>query len=86
MPLDGFFVVNDLRKFVIKAKVDYFNAYEFVYYITCLQVNHSQRISCTPLLPWVVIEQDGSVAAAHCTCMAGYIRCTIIIYVYIHIL
>ena len=32
------FVVNDLRKFVIKAKVDYFNTYEFVYYITCVRL------------------------------------------------
>uniref|UniRef100_A0A1X7US45 PHD-type domain-containing protein n=1 Tax=Amphimedon queenslandica TaxID=400682 RepID=A0A1X7US45_AMPQE len=35
-------------------------------------VDHSQQSSCTPLLPWVVIEEDGSVAPAHCTCMAGW--------------
>ncbi len=35
------------------------------------QVNHSQRISDTPLRPWVAIQKDGQVISAHCTCMAG---------------
>jgi hypothetical protein len=34
------------------------------------QVKHSQRINAPPLLPWVILDDDG-VAAAHCTCMAG---------------
>ena len=45
--LNGFmilcFVVKDLRKFVIKAMVE-FSVHEFVYYITCLQVNHSANL------------------------------------------
>ena len=24
------------------------------------------------LLPWIIAKQDGEIAAAHCTCMAGY--------------
>ena len=26
----------------------------------------------TPLLPWAIVNQEGIVAAAHCTCMAGW--------------
>ncbi len=32
---------------------------------------HSQKLSETPLRPWVVVRKDGSVQAAHCDCMAG---------------
>ena len=35
-------------------------------------MKHSQRISATPLLPWVIVEKQGTIVAAHCTCMAGY--------------
>ena len=42
--------------------------------ILILQVKHSQRMSTTPLLPWVVVEERGEILAAHCTCMAGYKR------------
>ena len=38
------------------------------------QVKHSQSTSATPLLPWIIAEQDGTVQAAHCTCMAGYVN------------
>ena len=34
---------------------------------------HSQRTSGTPLIPWVVLEEDGEILAAHCNCMAGYV-------------
>ena len=32
---------------------------------------HSQRLSATPLRPWVAVEKIGSVLCAHCNCMAG---------------
>ena len=35
-----------------------------------LQVKYSQRMSATPLLPWVVIKRKGEILPAHCTCMA----------------
>lgn len=35
------------------------------------KIKHSQRMNETPLLPWLIIETDGSVISAHCTCMAG---------------
>lgn len=34
-------------------------------------VKHSQRISDTPLKPWVAAKKEGTVVCAHCTCMAG---------------
>ena len=34
------------------------------------QVNHSQRARDTPLKVWFLAEQDGTVRAAHCDCMA----------------
>ncbi|CAC5403234.1 unnamed protein product [Mytilus coruscus] len=35
------------------------------------KVKHSQRMSDPSLRPWLIVEQDGSVTSAHCTCMAG---------------
>ena len=35
------------------------------------RVPHSQRLSATPLRPWVAVEKIGSVLCAHCNCMAG---------------
>lgn len=35
------------------------------------KVKHSQRMNDAPLLPWVIIEKDGSIICGHCTCMAG---------------
>ncbi|XP_065919932.1 uncharacterized protein [Dysidea avara] len=35
------------------------------------KVMHSQRTSGTPLIPWVVPEEDGEILVAHCNCMAG---------------
>ena len=34
-------------------------------------VKHSLRLSSPPLHPWVVAEKEGTVACAHCNCMAG---------------
>ena len=34
-------------------------------------VRHSQRLSGSPLKPWVAAEMVGTVVCAHCTCMAG---------------
>ena len=25
------------------------------------------------LLPWIILQQNGEILAAHCTCMAGYV-------------
>ncbi|XP_037526915.1 uncharacterized protein LOC119404478 [Rhipicephalus sanguineus] len=35
------------------------------------EVNHSQRLRETPLKVWILAETEGTVATAHCTCMAG---------------
>ncbi|XP_049524012.1 uncharacterized protein LOC125945767 [Dermacentor silvarum] len=35
------------------------------------EVNHSQRLSDHPLKAWILCKADGSVLAAHCTCMAS---------------
>ena len=35
------------------------------------KVKHSQRMSDPSLRPWLIIENDGTVSAGHCTCMAG---------------
>lgn len=32
---------------------------------------HSQRLTATPLHPWVIASKTGTVLAAHCDCMAG---------------
>lgn len=34
-------------------------------------MSHSQALSATPLRPWIVVQKDGEVVTAHCTCMAG---------------
>ena len=40
-------------------------------FVLILQVTHSQRLSEAPLSPWIIIQPDGKVLAAHCNCMAG---------------
>ncbi|KAH9366634.1 hypothetical protein HPB48_018162 [Haemaphysalis longicornis] len=35
------------------------------------QVNHSQRLRDPQLKVWVLAEANGTIVAAHCTCMAG---------------
>ncbi|KAL3987887.1 hypothetical protein ACER0C_012205 [Sarotherodon galilaeus] len=35
------------------------------------KVNHSMRLSQKPLQPWVILQSNGDVESAHCTCMAG---------------
>ncbi|XP_077506935.1 uncharacterized protein LOC144116122 [Amblyomma americanum] len=35
------------------------------------QVIHSQRLREAPLKVWVLVEPDGAIVKAHCTCMAG---------------
>lgn len=35
------------------------------------QVNHSQRLGQRPLQVWILCHKNGTVVAAHCTCMAG---------------
>ena len=36
-----------------------------------LQVRHSQHANKAPLKPWVLLQEDGEIETAHCTCMAG---------------
>ena len=36
-----------------------------------MQINHSQKLSERPLVPWVIAMNYGRVLAAHCNCMAG---------------
>ena len=40
-------------------------------YVLHTGVRPSQRVGDKPHLPWVGIDNDGSVVAAHCNCMAG---------------
>ena len=40
-------------------------------YLVCGYVKPSQRVTENPHMPWYVVEQDGGILAAHCTCMAG---------------
>lgn len=41
-------------------------------YICCpLQVKHSQKLNLKPLHCWLVVDHNGIVLCAHCTCMAG---------------
>ena len=35
------------------------------------KVNHSYAMSSTPLNPWVIVKNSGTVVCGHCTCMAG---------------
>ncbi|XP_049267436.1 uncharacterized protein LOC125756588 [Rhipicephalus sanguineus] len=39
--------------------------------IVLSEVAHSQRLREAPLKPWVLVDSDGSICTAHCTCMAG---------------
>ena len=36
-----------------------------------LQVRHSQRLNETPLSCWIIIEETGEIACAHCNCIAA---------------
>ena len=40
-----------------------------------LQLKHSQQFSKPCLKPWIGIASNGTVIAAHCTCMAGLGEC-----------
>ena len=42
--------------------------------IVSASVKHSQRLSDTPLKPWVAAEMTGKVIRAHCTCTAQVAR------------
>ena len=35
------------------------------------RVKHSQKLSATPVKPWVGVEQNGTILCCHCTCLAG---------------
>ena len=35
------------------------------------QVSHSQKMNESSLIPWMIVDSDGVVLCAHCTCMAG---------------
>lgn len=36
-----------------------------------LPVGHSQRLREAPLKVWILVDGEGSICTAHCTCMAG---------------
>ena len=70
------FVSSNNVRYVIMGKVKYNDSGGHLLLNTCsidynVQVKHSQRVSATPLLPWVIVEKNGEVIGAHCTCMAG---------------
>ena len=39
--------------------------------LICAKVKHSQMLSAVPLMPWMVVEKEGTVICAHCDYMAG---------------
>ena len=39
--------------------------------VVSAKVMHSQRLSETPLRPWLICSKDGKILGAHCNCMAG---------------
>ena len=38
--------------------------------VVIARVRHSQKLSDTPVKPWIAALQNGTVLCAHCTCMA----------------
>ncbi|XP_033996071.1 uncharacterized protein LOC117490432 isoform X1 [Trematomus bernacchii] len=40
-------------------------------HVITAKVNHSQALNSKPTSPWIVVQEDGTVVMAHCTCMAG---------------
>ena len=34
-------------------------------------MNHSQRLSEKPLIPWIIAETEGKILGGHCNCTAG---------------
>ncbi|KAF3838848.1 hypothetical protein F7725_010616 [Dissostichus mawsoni] len=40
-------------------------------HVITAKVNHSQALNSNPTSPWIVVQEDGTVVMAHCTCMAG---------------
>ena len=76
--LHKFSTTGNVMKFVVKGKVYSKNIYMAIQthvLLPCfkiiLQIKHSQCMAETPLLPWVILEQDGGILAAHCTCITG---------------
>ncbi|XP_070389040.1 uncharacterized protein [Dermacentor albipictus] len=39
--------------------------------IVSSEVGHSQRLREAPLKSWILVDSDGSICTAHCTCMTG---------------
>ena len=39
--------------------------------MSCMQVNHSQKMSEKTLTPWVITEEGGKIITAHCDCIAS---------------
>ncbi|KAL5516642.1 hypothetical protein EMCRGX_G002028 [Ephydatia muelleri] len=56
---------------VLAMKIHYFRHDSNNRCIVMGKVRHSQKINAAPVLPWVVLELNGTVLCAHCTCMAG---------------
>ena len=40
-------------------------------YLVTAKVKHSQKLSCSPLKPWVVVQKEGMVVCAHCDSVAS---------------
>ena len=40
-------------------------------YFVHARVRHSQKVSATPLHPWIGVEKNGTIICGHCDCMAG---------------
>nr|XP_023015349.1 uncharacterized protein LOC111504870 [Leptinotarsa decemlineata] len=53
--------------FVLKAGTKVINDF----YVLVGKVKHSQRANAKPLDVWCIVTKDGSIATAHCICMAG---------------
>ena len=48
----------------------YQKRYDKLFLVKC-RVMHSQKLSETPLTPWVICTKSGQILSAHCDCMAG---------------
>lgn len=43
------------------------------YCLLTAEVQRSMSVNDKNHQPWVIVSENGSVDAAHCTCMAGYV-------------
>ena len=76
----SFVTLEEVKNFKLLQSYKYFTAGWVidhrwkVFNEACLiigKVNHSYAMSSTPLNPWIIVKNSGTVVCGHCTCMAG---------------